>query len=55
MEEEWGEKEMYQMVLEGRKGGGRFILDDGGGYGNGEIDMGHGVNKMVKDFMVRFK
>lgn len=55
IQEEWAEKDIYQMVLERTKGRPTFILHDGPPYANGDIHMGHALNKILKDFIVRFK
>ncbi|MEI4789007.1 isoleucine--tRNA ligase [Bacillus sp. FJAT-53060] len=55
IQEQWAEKDIYQMVLERTKGRPTFILHDGPPYANGDIHMGHALNKILKDFIVRFK
>ncbi|MDM5297853.1 isoleucine--tRNA ligase [Bacillus pumilus] len=55
IQEVWAEKDIYQMVLERTKGRPTFILHDGPPYANGDIHMGHALNKILKDFIVRFK
>ncbi|MEH7769254.1 isoleucine--tRNA ligase [Bacillus pumilus] len=55
IQEEWAEQDIYQMVLERTKGRPTFILHDGPPYANGDIHMGHALNKILKDFIVRFK
>lgn len=55
IQEKWAEKDIYQMVLERTKGRPTFILHDGPPYANGDIHMGHALNKILKDFIVRFK
>ncbi|WP_345821404.1 isoleucine--tRNA ligase [Bacillus pumilus] len=55
IQEEWAEKDIYQMVLERTKERPTFILHDGPPYANGDIHMGHALNKILKDFIVRFK
>ncbi|MFA5543216.1 MAG: class I tRNA ligase family protein, partial [Bacilli bacterium] len=53
--EEWDKQELYKKVLEKNKGGNSFILHDGPPYANGDIHVGHALNKILKDFVVRFK
>ncbi|MGE6631321.1 isoleucine--tRNA ligase [Bacillus sp. NPDC077027] len=51
----WAEQDIYRMVQERTKGRKTFILHDGPPYANGDIHMGHALNKILKDFIVRFK
>jgi isoleucyl-tRNA synthetase len=51
----WEEIDIYHQVLEKRKGGPAFILHDGPPYANGDIHIGHSLNKILKDFIVRYK
>ncbi|MBA9024944.1 isoleucine--tRNA ligase [Peribacillus huizhouensis] len=51
----WEEMNIYQKVQEKTKGRPLFILHDGPPYANGDIHMGHALNKILKDFIVRFK
>ncbi|WP_110929348.1 isoleucine--tRNA ligase [Bacillus massiliglaciei] len=51
----WEEENIYQKVQEHTKGRPLFILHDGPPYANGDIHMGHALNKVLKDFIVRFK
>ncbi|MGE8079283.1 isoleucine--tRNA ligase [Peribacillus loiseleuriae] len=51
----WEEMNIYQKVQEKTKGRPLFILHDGPPYANGDIHMGHAMNKILKDFIVRFK
>jgi len=51
----WAEADMYRKVREARAGGPRYILHDGPPYANGDIHMGHLLNKVLKDFVVRYK
>lgn len=51
---EWEEKETYRKVLEQKKGNGKYILHDGPPYANGEIHMGHALNKILKDIIVKY-
>ncbi|MBQ6970115.1 class I tRNA ligase family protein [bacterium] len=45
---------MYKKVLEQNKGGQEFILHDGPPYANGNLHVGHALNKILKDFIVRY-
>jgi isoleucyl-tRNA synthetase len=51
----WEEMNIYQKVQEHTKGRPMFILHDGPPYANGDIHMGHALNKILKDFIVRYK
>ena len=55
IQEKWSEMEIYKKVQERTKGRPFFILHDGPPYANGDIHMGHALNKVLKDFIVRFK
>src|SRR5687768_8170662 len=49
----WAEEKLYQRLREARQGRTRFILHDGPPYANGDIHMGHAMNKILKDIVVR--
>lgn len=51
----WDEVDIYAKVLEKTKGRPKFILHDGPPYANGDIHIGHALNKVLKDFIVRYK
>ncbi|KUP08591.1 isoleucine--tRNA ligase [Bacillus coahuilensis m2-6] len=51
----WEELNIYQKVQEHTKGRPLFVLHDGPPYANGDIHMGHALNKVLKDFIVRYK
>src|SRR5690606_3636241 len=55
MQEWWNEIDIYKQVQEHRKGGKKFILHDGPPYANGDIHIGHALNKVLKDIIVRYK
>ncbi|MBO7274796.1 MAG: class I tRNA ligase family protein, partial [Clostridia bacterium] len=52
---EWEEKEVYKLMLEKNADKPKFILHDGPPFSNGNIHMGHALNKSLKDFMNRHK
>jgi len=52
---EWQEKKLYQRIREAAQGRPKFILHDGPPYANGDIHIGHAVNKILKDIIVRSK
>ena len=51
----WQEKHVYQRIREAAKGRPKFILHDGPPYANGDIHIGHAVNKVLKDIIVKSK
>ncbi|MDF7776846.1 isoleucine--tRNA ligase [Sphingomonas sp. AOB5] len=51
--ERWAKINLYQKLREQRAGRERFILHDGPPYANGDIHMGHAMNKILKDIVVR--
>lgn len=55
MQEKWAEMNIYETVQEHTKGRPLFVLHDGPPYANGDIHMGHALNKVLKDFIVRYK
>ncbi|ENQ3104617.1 isoleucine--tRNA ligase [Bacillus cereus] len=55
MQEKWAEVNIYEKVQERTKERPLFVLHDGPPYANGDIHMGHALNKVLKDFIVRFK
>ncbi len=55
MQQHWEEIDIYRLVQESRKGKPKFILHDGPPYANGDIHIGHALNKVLKDIIVRFK
>ncbi|MDR0674460.1 MAG: isoleucine--tRNA ligase [Zoogloeaceae bacterium] len=52
---EWQKKRLYQKIRAVSQGRPRFILHDGPPYANGDIHIGHAVNKVLKDIIVRAK
>ncbi|MEH6905048.1 isoleucine--tRNA ligase [Neobacillus drentensis] len=51
----WEEMNIYQKVQERTKERPMFVLHDGPPYANGDIHMGHALNKILKDMIVRYK
>ena len=51
--ERWARIGVYDRLREQRAGAKRFILHDGPPYANGDIHMGHAMNKVLKDIIVR--
>ncbi|WP_126445970.1 isoleucine--tRNA ligase [Sulfuricystis multivorans] len=52
---EWQDKQLYRKIREACRGRPRFTLHDGPPYANGDIHIGHAVNKILKDIIVRSK
>ncbi|MGY9025539.1 MAG: isoleucine--tRNA ligase [Candidatus Pelagibacterales bacterium] len=50
---QWSEKELYKSLRASSKGKEKFILHDGPPYANGHLHIGHALNKILKDFVVR--
>ena len=55
MLEQWEKDGVYAKVIKKRKGGDIFILHDGPPYANGNIHIGTAYNKVLKDFIVKYK
>ncbi len=51
----WQEEGTYQQVQNSRAGKPKFILHDGPPYANGNTHIGHALNKILKDFIVKSK
>ncbi len=53
MLENWNKIDVYKLLMEKNADKPRFILHDGPPFSNGDIHMGHALNKTLKDFIVR--
>ena len=51
----WRDKKLYERIRASRKGAPKFILHDGPPYANGDIHIGHAVNKILKDIIIKAK
>jgi isoleucyl-tRNA synthetase len=49
----WQQGRLYERIREASRGRPRFVLHDGPPYANGDIHIGHAVNKILKDIIVR--
>ncbi len=49
----WQENNLYQQIREARAGCEKYILHDGPPYANGDIHLGHAVNKTLKDIVIK--
>ena len=50
---QWEDQGLYKRLRDARRGAPKFILHDGPPYANGQIHMGHAVNKILKDMIVK--
>ncbi len=55
MLEDWYNLDVYGEIMKKNAGRPKFILHDGPPYANGDIHMGHALNKTIKDFIVKYK
>ena len=51
----WQERKFYERIRAASLGRPRFVLHDGPPYANGDIHIGHAVNKILKDIIVKSK
>ena len=51
----WEANDQYKKLMEHNEGKPLFVLHDGPPYANGDIHIGHALNKTLKDFIVRYK
>ena len=55
IQKHWADRNLYAQILEARKGRTPWILHDGPPYANGDIHIGHLLNKVLKDIVVKFR
>ncbi|MCO6538869.1 MAG: isoleucine--tRNA ligase [Gilliamella sp.] len=55
MLQNWYDKELYRKIRLVKKGKKNFILHDGPPYANGKLHIGHAVNKILKDIIIKSK
>ncbi|HEJ7260864.1 TPA: isoleucine--tRNA ligase [Serratia marcescens] len=55
MLQRWYEQDLYGIIRTAKKGKKTFILHDGPPYANGSIHIGHSVNKILKDIIIKSK
>ncbi len=55
MQKQWAKDNIYAKIRKARSGSPLYILHDGPPYANGDIHMGTVINKVLKDFVVRYK
>ena len=51
----WEEQQIYHKLQDANRGSDPYILHDGPPYANGNIHIGHALNKILKDIIVKFK
>ncbi|MCH5320930.1 MAG: isoleucine--tRNA ligase [Eubacterium sp.] len=51
----WEENDQYRRLMKHNEGKPLFVLHDGPPYANGDVHIGHALNKTLKDFIVRYK
>ena len=51
----WQDMDLYQKIREISAGRPKFVLHDGPPYANGNIHIGHAVNKILKDMIIKSK
>lgn len=54
-QQKWDAMDLYNRVLKQNEGNTPFVLHDGPPYANGAIHIGHSLNKILKDFVLRYK
>jgi isoleucyl-tRNA synthetase len=52
--EKWQSSSLYERIQAARANAGRFVLHDGPPFANGEVHIGTGLNKILKDFIVKY-
>src|SRR4030065_148177 len=52
---EWTDKAIYRLIRDKSRGRPKYILHDGPPYANGDIHIGHVLNKTLKDMVVKSK
>ncbi|MEN3112637.1 isoleucine--tRNA ligase [Uliginosibacterium paludis] len=53
--QQWQQKKLYEKIRKASAGRPRFVLHDGPPYANGNIHIGHALNKILKDIIIRSK
>ena len=54
-QQRWQDEHLYEKMLERREGAEPFVLHDGPPYANGDIHLGHALNKVLKDVINKSK
>lgn len=53
--EAWTKEKLYETMVENAEGKQKFIFHDGPPYANGDMHIGHALNKLLKDFILKYK
>lgn len=53
--ENWEKEDLYHTLMQKNEGKPLFVLHDGPPYANGNLHMGHALNKILKDIIIRYK
>src|SRR5512136_132057 len=51
----WQKQDIYRLTRQKRNGKPKYVLHDGPPYANGDIHIGHALNKTLKDIVVKYK
>lgn len=51
----WDGMDLHQLIFQSRQGSEKFVLHDGPPYANGHLHIGHALNKILKDVVIRFQ
>lgn len=52
---EWQDKDIYKLIRQESQGRPKYVLHDGPPYANGDIHIGHALNKTLKDIIVKYR
>ena len=55
LRKKWAKENIYAQIRKARKGAPLYILHDGPPYANGDIHMGHVINKVLKDLVAKVR
>jgi len=55
IQKDWEDMNLYELILKKNEAKPSYILHDGPPYANGSIHAGHALNKILKDFVLRYK
>lgn len=55
MIKKWTEENIYKKLIDKNKGQKKFVMQDGPPYANGSIHVGHVLNKVLKDIVIKYK
>src|SRR6185503_17557245 len=53
--EKWQKEKLYEKIQAARAGAEKFLLHDGPPFANGDVHIGNAGNKILKDFIVKYK